>query len=201
MRRFLIASSFLLLLSGCLNSYPLGMSEEEWMRLNPDQQFQARRQQAEIDEQKRMEREARAEAERLRQTMEEQAYQDRIDYKYRHARYGDVIQCVLEKAVIDFKPGWRDGEPVGFTLVRGEGKLIDIHSSARDRKTASLWVGLDDNGMTLSLCRKEPTGYSRNNKSCTDIVATTHQYRRGLHYSFDHNDMRGNLYCTLSYTR
>lgn len=200
MRRFLIASSFFLLLTGCLNSYPLGMSEEEWVRLSPDQQFQARSQQARIDEQKRMEREARAEAERLRQTMEEQAYQDRIDHSYRDARYGDVIQCVLEQSVIDFKPGWRDGEPVGFTLVRGEGKLIDIYS-ARDQKTTSLWVGLDDNGMTLRLCRKEPTGHSRSNTSCVDIVATTHQYRRGLHHSFDHNDMRGSLYCTLSYTR
>ncbi|WP_417830925.1 hypothetical protein [Terasakiella sp.] len=197
MRRFLIASSFLLLLTGCLNSYPLGMSEEEWMRLSPDQQFQARSQQAEIDEQKRMEREARAEAERLRQTMEEQAYQDRIDHNYRHARYGDVIQCVLEQSVIDFKPGWRDGEPVGFTLVRGEGKLIDIHS-ARDQKTTSLWVGLDDNGMTLRLCRKEPTGHMGNNKSCTDIVGTTRQYHRGLRQAFNHNDMRGSLYCTLT---
>jgi len=172
------------------------MGEEEWMRLSPDQQFQARSQQAEIDEQKRMERETRAEADRLRQTMEEQAYQDRIDHQYRHAPYGDVIQCVLKKAVIDFKPGWRDGEPVGFTLVRGEGKPIDIHS-VQDQKTTSLWVSLDDNAMTLSICRKEP----RNNTPCVNIVATTHQYRRGLYHTFNHNDMRGNLYCTLSYTR
>jgi len=196
MHRFLIASFLLLLLTGCLNNYPLGFNEEEWMRLSPEQQLDARSQQAAIDEQKRIEREARADAERLRQAMEKQADKERIEQRYHHAQYGDVIQCVLKKTVLDFKPGWRDTKTAGFTLVRGESKTIEIHSD-QDRKTTSLWVGLNQDAMTVKVCRNKPTRQTQSHKACTEITATTQQYHHGVRKTFNHNDMRGILHCNL----
>lgn len=61
MNRFLFPILALLIMSllvGCIARYPLGMTEEQWLTLTPEQQHEARMKQAEIDEARRKAREA-----------------------------------------------------------------------------------------------------------------------------------------------
>jgi len=181
-------------LSGCMTTYPLGFSENEWLALTPQQQLDARQEQARLDADKRREEQARKE----REAEAKRHYQANIQKRYQTARYGDVVQCLLKDTVVDFKPGWRDAEPVAFNLVKGEQKEIQLHSRPRGKKT-DLWVHLDDQGLNLSLCRDQ----SNNRRdTCSTIVATTQQFSRGYTTQIQVSDyLRTNIYCSLAPTR
>jgi len=184
------------LLAACTASYPLNLSQEEWSRLSPEQQLEARTRQAEIDAVSRRAREVQHAEEEARRKAEEHAYQERIKQRYRQAEYGDIVQCILEQGVMDFKPGWHDIEPVGFMLVRGEQRQINAHASGTS-KQISLWVKFDEDAMTISVCRNPPRQDTYKTKECRSIAATTRQFRKGIKKSFQHNDMRATLYCNL----
>ncbi len=72
-----------LLLTAC-TSYPLGMSEEQWLALTPEQQYDAQLKQAELDRQ----REARrlAEQQAREQALKEQ--QAQLELARENAKYG-----------------------------------------------------------------------------------------------------------------
>lgn len=181
-------------LSGCMTTYPLGFSEDEWLALSPQQQLDARQEQARLDADKRRETQARKdrEAEALRQQ------KATVQKRYQTAQYGDVVQCILKNTVVDFKPGWRDAEPVAFNLVKGEQKAIELHSRPSGKKT-DVWVTLDEQGLNLSLCRNQS---SSRRDTCATLVATTQQFSQGYTTQMQVSDyLRTNIYCSLAPTR
>ncbi|WP_417796493.1 hypothetical protein [Terasakiella pusilla] len=181
-------------LSGCMTTYPLGFSENEWLALTPQQQLDARQEQARLDADKRREEQARKE----REAEAQRHYQANIQKRYQTAQYGDVVQCILKNTVVDFKPGWRDAEPVAFNLVKGEQKAIELHSRPSGKKT-DVWVTLDEQGLNLSLCRNQS---SSRRGTCATIVATTQQFSQGYTTQMQVSDyLRTNIYCSLAPTR
>lgn len=181
-------------LTGCMTTYPLGFSENEWLALNPQQQLEARQEQARLDADKRREEQARKdrEAEAVRQ------YKADIQKRYQNARYGDVVQCLLKNAVVDFKPGWRNAQPAAFTLVKGEQKKVVLQSQPRGKKS-QFWASLDEQGITLSLCRDQS---SASDETCSTLVATTQQFNQGYTTKMQVSDyLRTNIYCSLAPTR
>ena len=126
-----------MLLIGCAQ-YPLGMSEDEFLALTPDQQLAARQQQAELDALAARERIARQEAEARR-----------IEALYAQAGPTDVVQCVLEDGEIAFWGNFKGYQPTGFTLVRTEQRAVPVHSGYGSRE---LYAGLSADGQTLSIC-------------------------------------------------
>lgn len=133
-----------LLLAGCLQSFPLGMSEAEWNRLTPQQQVQARQAQAEQDR-------LAYEAEIARQ----QAIQAEIDARYamaleggpgqryggrhgggwqRGVRPGQVSQVTIRGGEVfvtvgdgfSFDRDWRDHGTTAFAIAECEAKAVDL---------------------------------------------------------------------------
>ena len=152
-----------LLLAGCLVRHPLGIPDEEWKRLPPEQQMAARERQAELDRQA-AERRARAEEQRRRELEERRA----------NARYGDIVQCVVEEGVAKIGSSLREMEPIAFSLLRGEGETLAIRS-IHGSKSGKLWAKFQDDGMTVKLC---PLGswYPH----CTRLIGTAGDFHRGI---------------------
>lgn len=191
----LAALAVLLPLAAC-TSYPLGMSEAEWLALSPAQQLEARQTQAELDAQDARRRAAeRAEAERRAQA-EEQERQRTWTALRHNARYGDIVQCVVS-GTADFRPGWRPIDRAGVSLVRGEVGQITLSEHA-GRRSKPLWAAFSQDGMTVTLCRYDPLerGYHQG-KDCTRAVGTALDYQTGLTQPIDLPEiLRGSLHCT-----
>jgi len=99
--------SLMVVLTACATYYPLGMSEAEWKRLTPEQQMSARMKQADLNQANAERRAEQAAARRQKFAALEAAERRRIEELYRSARYGDVLECVVEGGVADVRPGWR----------------------------------------------------------------------------------------------
>lgn len=101
-----------LLLSACA-SYPLGMSEAQWLALTPEQQYDAQIKQAELDRQ----REARrlAEQQAREQALKEQ--QAQLALARNNANYGERVQCVLQNSELYINKKWRASEPLALDLL------------------------------------------------------------------------------------
>lgn len=181
----------LMLLSGCA-SYPLGMSEQEWQALTPQQQLDAREKQSELD-QKAAERraaEARLEAEREAQQQAELAQ------RKANAAYGERVQCVLQNAEYKEGKSWYALEPVGFDLVVGEIQPLSlVHiKNKRTQYTRTAYAGF--NGQTVSICRYQSA--NSHSADCVRMVGTTLDYQRGLTRTLASRDyVRGTLRCGL----
>ncbi|NVJ90537.1 MAG: hypothetical protein HWE34_02710 [Methylocystaceae bacterium] len=183
----------LLTLTACMASNPMGFSDEEWAALSPEQKYEARLKQNEIDEQKREER-AR---EKALEEDKEREHQERMALRYQNAQYGDIVQCIMKRGVVDYSSGWNDAEPLGFTLMRGESQ--ELKSWSRDGKSSvPLFASFSEDGMSVNLCRYKPSASSRQRKYCATLTATTRQLHKGTTQSFNiEKYMHGHLYCAL----
>lgn len=178
----LLMFSATLILAGC-TTYPLNMSEDEWLQLTPAQQLEARERQAEIDQ---AERKRRAEAARLaaeRERRETELRQERL----RNAAPGEVVQCVLQNSEGYFAGKWRTASPTGFTVVQGFPEQISIAQEGRQSRTVSAEARFE--GASVDVCRP-------NRNECASLAATQNQLRRGVTRTI-HLDriVRGELYC------
>lgn len=180
--RWLILASALLL-TACATTYPLGMSEDEWNRLNPAQQLDARQKQAAIDQ---AERERRAHAARLA-AEEERRQQELHQARLRNAQPGEIVQCVLEDAEGYFGSEWRAAEPTGFTVLRGFSEHVTI--AQQDRQSRRVTAEARFDGAKVELCRP-------NRNECAVLAATQNQLQRGVQRTINLDRVvRGTLYC------
>jgi len=191
--RFALTACALLALSGCMKSNPMGFSDNEWASLSPEQKYEARMKQSKIDERKRQER---AEAKALEKENERQR-KEMIAMRYQNAKHGDIVQCVMNKTVIDYSKGWKDADKLGFTLVRGEFK--ELKSWSKDKRhSVTLYADMSDDGMNINFCRFKSTSVYQQRKYCQGITATTKQLESGMSQRFDiPKYMRGTLYCSV----
>lgn len=148
----------LITLVGC-QSYPMGLSKDQWEALPPDQQAEyqrqqsvineeRRRQQAIINEQRRKEqaeiaaREQAAAAERARQAEMHMAAM------YARARYGDIVTVTIQGGKIDFGKHYAY-EPLRFDIMRGEKKIIEVVKLGDSQTKTFVPVRLSDDGQTF----------------------------------------------------
>lgn len=136
---------FLLLLfflfEGCATRYPLGLKEEQWRALSPQQQAEYTARQYQMDEEQRK----RQEDHRIQRQREEaeviRLEKERILQLYRNARYGDIIQVNISGGCIAFKGQRKSYEPLSFDLVRGERKRIPFyHHNKQITYSTDIWV-------------------------------------------------------------
>lgn len=173
MRRKVAAAGLLaLIVTACGPTYPLGMSEAEWLALPPDRQYEARLRQADLDATARAADAAR-EAEERRLEAERQA---RIDGLYAHGGFGSVVECAMQGGLADFHPGWKPYEPLVFAIARGDERPVTLRR-ADGRRTQDLWVALDEHGTHLRLCHQPPSRWSAD---CATVAATSRQFAQGV---------------------
>ncbi|RDE24621.1 hypothetical protein DV711_03265 [Motiliproteus coralliicola] len=184
---------FLLLSSGCIASNPLRIPDEEWSQLSREQQLQAYQDQAELD---KVRIQARAEEKQAAREAEARIKEQQLMLR-RHARYGDLVQCVLEPVQVNYSSKWKTAAPVAFDLVRGETRELSLRDEkGRYRRTG--WVSFDEAGQEVALCRQS-SGYSSN--GCDRLLGTTKEFHRGIQGSIDiERFVRANLRCDLKPT-
>ncbi len=186
--QFLVRVSLLLVsisfITACAN-YPLGMTEDEWNQLSPQQQLDARERQARLDQ---AEQAQRAKAARHRAELE-RAEQQRYQEMMANARPGDIVQCVLQDGEGYYGGSWRAAESVGFSLLRDYTQTVSI--AEQGRPTRSVATEMTYNGANIRVCRP-------NNRDCVNLAATQNQLRSGVSKSIQVNRaIRGTLYCDM----
>ena len=145
-RYFLLLLLVFSLSEGCARKFPLGLKEEQWQALSPQQQAEYTAKQYQVDEerQKRQEeywqQKERESAEAIRLEKE------RILQLYRNARYGDIIQVNISGGSIAFIGERKGYEPLSLDLVRGERKMIPFyHHGKHITYSTDIWVAYDNN--------------------------------------------------------
>jgi hypothetical protein len=156
-------------------SYPLGMSKEEWVLLTPEQQMEARMKQSDLNRANAERRAQQAAARRQRYAAIEAAERRRIEEIYRSARYGDVLECVVEGGFADFRPGRRSYRPVPFTLARGEVKSVSVSAGGRNGK---FWAQYSSDGLSMNLCYRDPR--RRGSRYCVSVNGQSREFSAGI---------------------
>lgn len=178
-------------LSGCAARYPLGIPEEQWVLLTPQQQLDARSQQATLDQasQARREAEARArEAEAIKQAAE-------LEQRRRDAGYGERVQCILESAEGYIRGRWQPVRPLAMDLVSGYPVELTL-SDTRSRYQQDVYAGFD--GQVVRLCRSSRALHGSATNECVEMAATRQQLQRGVSHRLEQERfLRGSLYCDL----
>ncbi|MEQ9814159.1 MAG: hypothetical protein RLO50_15375 [Azospirillaceae bacterium] len=141
--RHLILLAMLALAAACAR-YPLGMSEEEWLRLTPQQQHEARLADAELRRAQAAQRAREAEAAAL-------AERNRLIDLYQRAGYGDILWCEIAPAPGSDRQYF---DPDGVTLVSGESRRVGVSGSRFAFSDTGVWVTLDRFG-AVELCEED----------------------------------------------
>lgn len=172
--RTALLAGMVFVLAAC-STYPLGMSEKEWVLLTPEQQMAARMKQADLNRANAVRRTAQADARRQRYAAQEAAERRRIEELYRSARYGDVLECVVEGGTAGFRRGWRNYTPASFTLARGEVKSVSL--SAGDRR-GKFWAKYSADGQSMKLCYGKPK--SNGGRYCASVNGQSQDFSVGV---------------------
>ncbi|WP_146164798.1 hypothetical protein [Desulfonatronum sp. SC1] len=185
-----IAILFLLLLS-CGHRNPLDIPDAQWQMMTPEQQLQARNQQAELDRALVLRK-----AEEARQrAAEAEARKAELDAMRRNAPYGDRVQCVFEGAQTYFNRNWQPILPLGLDLVRGyeEAIVMEISSSEYLRMPIEAYALFD--GQVVSLCRFSGDNTYRR-EHCAILVGTRRDFQQGIvAHVYASDFLRGRLRC------
>lgn len=170
-----------LFLYGC-TFHPLGIPDDEWLLMTPEQQLQARVKQAEIDEAARLRR--------LEQIAEEEAAAQRLVQLRSNAPLGDVVQCTFRDAKAKFGKGdWLPVQPTSFAIHRSESDR-SIHLPRQDRPSSSADVHVAFDGLNVKVCR----WYDRD---CATLAGTERAFKNGYSQHIKVNGlMEGLLYCS-----
>ena len=145
-RRFLLLLFLVLFFEGCARRFPLGLKEEQWQALSPQQQAEYTTKQYQIDEERRKRQEEYRRQKEREEAEATRLGKERILQLYRNARYGDIIQVNISSGSIAFNGKRESYEPLSFDLVRGERKRIPFyHHDKQITYSTDIWVAYDNN--------------------------------------------------------
>ncbi|GAA0788092.1 hypothetical protein [Marinobacterium sediminicola] len=177
-------------LSGC-TTYPLGLDEESWRELSPQQKLEASQKQAELDQARnlRLAREAEARAEEAREAA------NKLMLLRHQAKYGERVQCVLEPVSHHRSGKWRRLEPAALDLVLGVRMKVDLYETGRSSRAREAIAWFD--GQRVQIC---PGEYAARHQPEACVVAVGHyrDYRRGMLRQIDSDGfLKGELDCSF----
>lgn len=181
-RHFAGALLAVFVLAGC-TIYPLGIPEDQWQRMTPEQQHEARMEQARQDEAARERYELRQQ-----QLLEaQQRERDEREQRLRRAIPGDVVQCRLDRMQIKLgKKKWRAANPLAVELLQGE--TLDLTFERTDKTYQSRRATISFDRLSISLCNVHRS-------DCAQLVATGRELQRGREMTVNTNLLQGRLKC------
>lgn len=191
MIRRLLPLAAALFLVGC-SMHPLGIDDEEWAVMSKAEQMRAYEQQAELD---KVRAKAQAEAQKAKADAEARKY-EALAYMRKHARYGDIVQCVLDPVRLRDGKSWRELQGMAVDLVRGESVSLPLREDAR-RSHGDLTFEFALSGLEVSVCE---SGYGR--RPCDRLLGTSRDFRHGVGTEILlNNRIQGELHCDLKPVR
>jgi len=132
------------------------MTENEWNALTPQQQYDARQQQASLDAIAAKERHEERTRQATIKATEEELRAARIRSIYESPQYGDIQDCLLNNLLVDYHPGWRQTPTVYFSIARSEEKHVNLRSDD-GKRTSKLWLYYREDGSAMIACRSKPS--------------------------------------------
>lgn len=182
MKRRLLSILLPVWLAGC-SFYPLGIPEDQWLLMTPEQQHEARMEQARQDEAARERREQRL----LLQQEQLRRQQGERDLRLRQASEGDVLQCVLDDVQINLgKNKWRNANPAAVELLQGEQRELVLERTDRRHQRLRMQIGFDR--LSVELC-------SVQGSDCRVLAATGREWQRGKSHAISSGSLRARLTC------
>ncbi|MDA0577296.1 MAG: hypothetical protein O3B24_04265 [Verrucomicrobia bacterium] len=144
-----LAILFSCFLAGCVTPYPMGLTADQWNSLPTEKQAELQSQQYAIDAQARQQREARQmEQQRLAQAQAVAAAES-ARQAYVNARYGDVVNVVVQGGSLQYSGKRYPYEPVSFDLVKGETKSVAFRGRGMQTVATHYDVRLSEDGNTI----------------------------------------------------
>ncbi len=131
---------------GCVQHYPMGLSQIQWESLPPNRQAEYQAQQYELDEQRRQAAEARRLARELARQEALVAERARVARLYEQADYGDIVRVIIQGGYLEVYGKRYPAQPVAFELVKGERKEISIKHPGRTGRSFDFPVRLSEDG-------------------------------------------------------
>lgn len=184
-KTFLLSLLVVFLLTACA-SYPLDMSEDQWLALTPEQQYDAQLKQAELDRQ----REARRLAEQQKREQALRDQQAQLELARENAKYGERLQCVLQDSELYVSKKWRAGDPIALDLLVNQPAQPLKQSTVDGRNGFTHYARFD--GQILSLCRNE----NSRRQDCALMLGTFTDYHRGFQQTISQDKwLRGQMRC------
>jgi len=191
-RKIIAISSLLLLLfvSGCVTSHPLRISDQDWLHMSSSERLRAHEKQADLD---RVRLALRAE-EKSAEVALLQRKQEQLSKLKQNARYGDLVECILEPLEVRYSRKRKASRPVAFSLVRGEIKRLNFEDQKGRYRTKG-WAEFHADGQIISICQHQsPSGL----RECVDLLGTTKELHRGIKKKISVDKfLRGTLRCDL----
>ncbi|WP_029406857.1 hypothetical protein [Thiomicrorhabdus sp. Milos-T2] len=156
MKKALFILALFSLLTACASSYPLGMSEEQWKSISPQERQALLLKQQKYNEEQRVIRMKAAAKERELQLKRDIAEKKRLDALYNNPENGNVIMVNILGG--DYKSGKRHYNIMEDTyqIARGEAKQIELRLEESKKhynsnETAYLVYAQHGNGVYLYL--------------------------------------------------
>lgn len=178
----LIVSS--LLIASC-STHPLGISDETWQAMTPEQQAQAYQKQADIN--------AKQQAQEL--AYKQQQEQEIANIKA-NPKYGQYIQCVISKGKYQaFINNWDDIQAFSFDAIKGKTTTASLTYYQNNNKffneNQQLYISFT--GTQIKIC-KDQNAFS---DDCSVITATMPQYAKGTKIKIDSGILKGTARCDM----
>lgn len=186
MKKILLLILCSLLIASC-STHPLGISDETWKNMTPEQQAQAYQKQADIT--------AKQQAQEL--AYQQQQQQEIANIKANPA-YGQYIQCVIRKGKYQaFINDWNDIQAFSFNAIQGKTTTANLTYYQNNNKffneNQELYISLE--GTQIKIC-KDQNAFSND---CSVITATMPQYRRGARVKITSGIIEGTARCDMVY--
>ena len=134
---------------GCAMQHPMGLSTEQWNALPLERQAELQAQQYAIDAEQQRQRDARRLEEERIAHEQAMARAEQIRQAYANARYGDVVNVVVQGGFIEWNRKRYPYEPVSFDLIKGETKTVDFRGRGVQTIATHYDVRLSDDGNTV----------------------------------------------------
>ncbi|GAB6069452.1 hypothetical protein JCM30760_05490 [Thiomicrorhabdus hydrogeniphila] len=166
MRTTLFILALLSFLTGCASTYPLGMSEEQWKSITPEERQALLLKQQQYEEEQRTIRIKAAAEQRKLQQQQDMAERARLEKLYNQPQNGNVIMInLLGGNYLRGKTVKRVVEE-SYQIARGETKQIELvledpkkHYNTTER--AYLQYSLNGNAIYLFLDNPSSSNYKR----------------------------------------
>jgi hypothetical protein len=170
---------------------PLGIPEQDWSALTPEQRLQAHFKQVEVNQAERKQKQAEA----TKVEAEPRKTEPRDNAPFGVA-YGERVQCLASPLSVHHGGKWHKAEPLVIDVAGAQVAEVSLTAAEPAGKEIPRRIAhASFTGKLFSLC---PSGDAPTKAACVQLLGTFEDYRRGISQTVDKpNFVRGKLRCTL----
>ena len=153
---------FVLTLTACASPYPLGMSEEQWQKLSPNERQSLLLKQQEYDEKQRLQRQQAQAKQRELELALQLKEEQRLAKLYANPAQGNVVMLNLLSGEYRYKKKVYQVQPTTLLIARGETKEIrlGLRNKKGQRSSERTFVKYNREGTGLYLYLNTPSKYN-----------------------------------------